>query len=88
MNDLYRRRRDLVCDALNMAARNYPLAEDCIFHSDRGTQGGFNWSSQHLDPGGVGGQASRVDGGAYGSVADEVAGGAVASAGGRARVLA
>lgn len=31
-------RTDLVCDALNMAARNYDLAEGCIFHSDRGTQ--------------------------------------------------
>ncbi|MFZ1372335.1 MAG: DDE-type integrase/transposase/recombinase [Nostocoides sp.] len=25
----------------------------CIVHSDRGSQGGFNWSSQHLDHGGV-----------------------------------
>jgi putative transposase len=24
-----------------------------IFHSDRGSEGGFNWSSQHLDHGGV-----------------------------------
>jgi transposase InsO family protein len=31
-------RADLVCDALAMAARNYPLAEQFIFHSDRGTQ--------------------------------------------------
>lgn len=31
-------RTELVCDALDMAARNYTLAEDCIFHSDRGTQ--------------------------------------------------
>ncbi len=31
-------RTDLVCDALDMAARNYTLAENCIFHSDRGTQ--------------------------------------------------
>ena len=31
-------RTDLVIDALQMAARNYPLAEDTIFHSDRGTQ--------------------------------------------------
>jgi transposase InsO family protein len=31
-------RAELVCDALAMAARNYPLAEKCIFHSDRGTQ--------------------------------------------------
>jgi hypothetical protein len=48
--------------------------------------GGFNWSSQHLDRGGVDGQASGVDDGVDGSLADEVAGGAVPSAGGRARV--
>jgi putative transposase len=31
-------RTDLVIEALQMAARNYSLAEDAIFHSDRGTQ--------------------------------------------------
>ena len=31
-------RTELVVDALTMAARNYPLAEGAIFHSDRGTQ--------------------------------------------------
>jgi len=31
-------RADLVCDALAMAARNYPLVPKVIFHSDRGTQ--------------------------------------------------
>jgi putative transposase len=31
-------RADLVCDALDMAAANYDLADGCIFHSDRGTQ--------------------------------------------------
>lgn len=31
-------RADLVCDALDMAARNYDLAAKCIFHSDHGTQ--------------------------------------------------
>jgi putative transposase len=31
-------RADLVIDALAMAARNYPLTEGAIFHSDRGTQ--------------------------------------------------
>ena len=31
-------RTDLVCDALDMAARNYPLEPGAIFHSDRGTQ--------------------------------------------------
>jgi putative transposase len=40
-------RADLVIDALQMAARNYPLADNAIFHSDRGTQGGFKRSLQH-----------------------------------------
>lgn len=31
-------RTDLICDALDMAARNYDLTENCIFHSDRGAQ--------------------------------------------------
>jgi len=31
-------RTDLVTEALDMAARNYSLAEGAIFHSDRGTQ--------------------------------------------------
>jgi hypothetical protein len=31
-------RADLVIEALAIAARNYPLAEAAIFHSDRGTQ--------------------------------------------------
>ena len=31
-------RAELAIDALTMAARNYPLTEGAIFHSDRGTQ--------------------------------------------------
>lgn len=31
-------RTELVVDALDMAAANYSLAADCIFHSDRGSQ--------------------------------------------------
>lgn len=31
-------RTDLICDALHMAARNYPINKDAIFHSDRGVQ--------------------------------------------------
>jgi putative transposase len=64
------------------------VPDGMIHHSDAGSQGGFNWSSQHLDRGGVDGQVSWVDDGVDGSVADEVAGGAVVAAGGRARVLA
>jgi transposase InsO family protein len=41
-------RADLVVDALNhaVAARGGHI-DGVIFHSDRGAQGGFNWSSQH-----------------------------------------
>ena len=45
-------RTELVVDALEMARwRRSPAGT--IVHSDRGTQGGFNRSSQHLDGGGV-----------------------------------
>jgi putative transposase len=54
--------------------------EGLIHHSDAGSQGGFNWSSQHLDRGGVHGQTSGVDAGVDGQGADEVAGQAVAAA--------
>ena len=48
-------RTDLVLDALRMAlAQRGPGAEVAlVHHSDAGSQGGFNWSSQHLDDGGV-----------------------------------
>jgi hypothetical protein len=40
-------RTELVVDALDMARwRRKPTST--VVHSDRGTQGGFNWSSQHL----------------------------------------
>jgi putative transposase len=68
-------------------ARRRP-APGLIWHSDQGSQGGFNWSLQRLDRGGVDGQASGVDGGLDGAVADEVAGGAVVAPGGAAGVLA
>ena len=82
-------RTDLVLDALEMALWRRDLTfGDLIHHSDRGCQGGFNWSSQHLDHGGADGTANWMDEGADGSLADEVAGGSKASAGDRARVLA
>jgi transposase InsO family protein len=46
-------RTSLVTDALQMAIDGGYVAPDAIFHSDRGAQGGFNRSSQHLDDGGV-----------------------------------
>jgi hypothetical protein len=82
------RARGDATNALGMAIDSRRPAAGGIIHSDQGVQGEFNWSSQHLDRGGVDGQANGVDEGAYWAVADEVAGGAIASAGGRARVLA
>jgi len=70
----------------NAAALRQPVGT--LVHSDRGSQGGFILSSQHLDPGGGYGQAGWVDDGVDWQVADEVAWGACASQGGRARVLA
>ena len=45
----------LVLDALNMAAwtRRHTSLVGLICHTDAGSQGGFQWSSQHLDDGGV-----------------------------------
>ena len=42
----------LIEDAIHMAARNYPCETGAIFHSDRGSNGGFNRSSQHQCCGG------------------------------------
>jgi hypothetical protein len=81
-------RTSLVIAALDMAIAARKPPAGVIFHSDRGCQGGFNRSSQHLDSGGVDGQASGLDDGADGAFADEVAGCAGAPAGDRARVLA
>jgi transposase InsO family protein len=41
-------RTDLVIAALDMAARNYDLAEGCIFHSDRGTQYMSDQFAKHI----------------------------------------
>jgi hypothetical protein len=77
----------LVVNALGMAIENRK-AEGVVIHSDHGTQGGFNWSSQHLVDGGVDGQAGWLDAGVDGSIGDEVAGAPVAASRDRARVLA
>ena len=81
-------RSEIVVDALEMALAQRRPAPGLIHHSDQGSQGGFKWSSQHLDSGGVDGQAGGVDGGVDGAVADEVAGAAVVASGGAAGVLA
>ncbi len=50
-------RTDLALDALDMGlwarSRAGQDLSGLVHHSDRGVQGGFNWSSQHLDDGGV-----------------------------------
>jgi transposase InsO family protein len=81
-------RTELVADALRAAAATRGSLAGAVFHSDHGAQGGFNWSSQHLDHGGVDGQASGLDDGADRQVADEVAGQAVAATRRGAVVLA
>ena len=47
---------DLACAALQMAVAvrgGREAVAKVIFHSDQGGEGGFQWSSQHLDNGGV-----------------------------------
>jgi len=46
-------RTELVEEALTMAQKVRGDLNGAIFHSDHGSVGGFNWSSQHLDRGGV-----------------------------------
>jgi hypothetical protein len=81
-------RAALVCKAVDLAYKRGLVRPQAIFHSDRGSQGGFNRSSQHLECGGVDGQAGGVDEGVDGQVGDQVAGGAVAAPRCRAVVLA
>ena len=78
----------LVTNALGMALNRRAPREGGIIHSDQGVHGGLNWSSQHVDRGGVDGQASWVDDGVDGQGADEVAGEAVVASRCGAVVLA
>jgi putative transposase len=75
---------DLPLDALEMGIwqrqRTGRSIQGLVHHSDAGWRGGFNWSSQHLDRGGVHGQTSGMDAGVDWQGADEVAGQAVAPA--------
>jgi putative transposase len=81
-------RSELVVDALQMAVARRCPEPGLIHHSDQGSQGGFKWSSQHLDRGGVDGEASAVDGGDDGPAGDDVGGAAVVAARRAAGVLA
>ena len=51
----------LVRAALQIAIAQRNPCAGLIVHSDRGTQGGFNRSSQHLNQGGVDGTTRDVD---------------------------
>jgi len=47
-----------------------PAPGQLIHHSDAGSQGEFNWSTQHPDIGGVDGTSSELDGDADGAASD------------------
>jgi transposase InsO family protein len=47
-----RMKSSLVVAALSSAVARRGDVAGCVLHTDRGSQGGFNRSSQHLDPGG------------------------------------
>jgi putative transposase len=74
-------RTDLALDALEMAIwHRRGVLDGLVHHSDRGSQGGFNWSSQHLEQRGVDGTTTGLgccgDGKAADAVAWPAAGGA------------
>jgi putative transposase len=77
---------DLVLAALNMALEQRK-PKGVIHHSDQGSQGEFNWSSQHLQLGGVYGATRRMDEAIDRERRDALSGGPCASARGRASVL-
>jgi transposase InsO family protein len=54
-------RTELVTQALDMAISQRSPTR-VVHHSDQGAQGGFNWSSQHLDDGGGSWRSSSISG--------------------------
>ena len=82
-------RTDLVLDALEMAIWRRDLAAGgLVHHSDAGSQGGINRSSQHLDQEVCDGTTGGVDGHTDGKACDAIAGQATDSSRCRAGVLA
>jgi hypothetical protein len=67
-------RTDLALDALEQALYSRPTSDGLVHHSDRGVQGGFNWSSQHPKTEVLHGKATWVDGDADRAAGDAVAG--------------
>ena len=81
-------RTELIIEALDMAVRNGRTRPGVtIFHADRGTQGGFNRSSQHLEVVEVFDGSSAAGSGPGGSPEVEVARSSEVPARGRGRVL-
>ena len=82
---------ELPLDALEMALwtrqQADELVEGLIHHSDAGSQGGFNRSSQHLEMEVSDGTATGLDGDDHWAAGDAVAGAAPGSTRCRARVL-
>jgi len=73
---------DLVLSAFEMGLwRRDVMRDGLIHHSDKGSQAGFNRSSQHLDHGGADGATGGVDDDGDGTAGDAVAGAAANSAG-------
>jgi putative transposase len=73
---------DLVLSALEMGLWRRDVVRDgLIHHSDKGSQCGFNRSSQHLDRGGADGATGGVDDDGDRAAGDAVAGAAANSAG-------
>ena len=68
-------RTDMVLDAVNMACFHRGARLDgLIFHSDAGSQGGFDWSSQHLETEVGNGTTAGMVGDADGETGDAIAG--------------
>ena len=82
-----RMKASLAVTALRSAVARREAVTGCVVHSDRGSQGGFNRSSQHPDKEGVDGQTGWMVEGANGSIADDLSGCAVDAAEHRARFL-
>ena len=66
----------LVLNALGMATQRRQDRDGLVIHSDRGVQGGFNWSSQRSMKEGCDGQAEGLGVRADGAAGDAFAGAA------------
>ncbi|WP_262064425.1 IS3 family transposase [Streptomyces sp. STR69] len=80
-------RTQLVDDAIRMAHVGGHTAGNAIFHTDRGSQGGLNWSSQHLVISEVWDGSSSAGGRSGGAPEVEVTGASEISASYRGGVL-